>query len=92
MYAFLYVRYAVRQDQNLQLKGGVVAAFGLARGLAMAEMVLKEHLDNIFEAQTLAAAALLCGESVIIAAFAATALESGFQRGLVKPFGASGKD
>lgn len=33
-------RYAIRQDlQNLQLKGGVVAAFGLVRGSAQADML-----------------------------------------------------
>ncbi|MGF1491813.1 MAG: hypothetical protein ACFBSC_05030 [Microcoleaceae cyanobacterium] len=33
-------RYAVRSDQNFQLKSGVVAAFGLVRGLAEIESIL----------------------------------------------------
>lgn len=82
----------MRQDQNTQLKGGVVAAFGLARGSALAEAFLKTHSDAIFDVQTVAAAALLCGQSLIAIAFAAAALEAGFQRGFLSQFGASSAD
>ena len=80
-------RYAVRQDQSIQLKGGVVAAFGLARGAALAESVFKASSSSMPSVDTLAAAALLCGESMITIAFAATALEYAFQRQIIKPLG-----
>lgn len=80
-------RYAVRQDQNIQLKGGVVAAFGLARGGALAEGIIKAHSTTFPDVETTAAAALLCGQSVLAIAFAATALEQAFLRGALKPFG-----
>ncbi|DBB15201.1 hypothetical protein WJX82_004677 [Trebouxia sp. C0006] len=80
-------RYAIRQDlQNLQLKGGVVAAFGLVRGSAQADM-LQLSVGNPFTPQLLAQAALVAGESMLTFAFAAVALETAFQNGQLKPFG-----
>eukprot|EP01024_Parvocaulis_polyphysoides_P006620 TRINITY_DN11816_c3_g1_i2.p1 TRINITY_DN11816_c3_g1~~TRINITY_DN11816_c3_g1_i2.p1 ORF type:complete len:248 (-),score=35.88 TRINITY_DN11816_c3_g1_i2:294-1037(-) len=39
-------RYALRQDiNNVQLKGGVIAAFGLTRGLAAAQQVLFQNSE-----------------------------------------------
>lgn len=78
-------RYAVRQDTgNVQLKSGVLAAFGLARGLVLAEGVLR---DRDFSLETLGSAALCCGQSLIVLGFSALALDVAFQRQLVKPFG-----
>ena len=78
-------RYAVRDDLgNDQLKGGVVGAFGLARGLGSADVYL--HGSVAGELASWAEAALLAGESVLVFAFAAAALEAGFARELIAPF------
>ena len=78
-------RYAVRDDLgNDQLKGGVVGAFGLARGLGSADVYL--HGSDAGELASWAEAALLAGESVLVFAFAAAALEAGFARELIAPF------
>ncbi len=86
-------RYAVRQDiGNQQLKGGVVAAFGLVRGLGQAEEIVKAAQGTpagIFGIETLGAAAAASGESVIAIGFAAVAMEVAFQRGIVKLFGSA---
>ncbi|KAL0018824.1 hypothetical protein WJX77_002879 [Trebouxia sp. C0004] len=80
-------RYAIRQDlQNLQLKGGVVAAFGLVRGSAQADM-LQLSVGNPLTPQFLAQAALVAGESMLTFAFAAVALDAALQNGHLKPFG-----
>ncbi|KAL3158063.1 hypothetical protein ABBQ32_011672 [Trebouxia sp. C0010 RCD-2024] len=80
-------RYAVRQDlQNLQLKGGVVAAFGLVRGSAQADM-LQLSAGSPFGRDTLAQAAVVAGESMLTFGFAAVALELAFRNGKLKPFG-----
>ena len=78
-------RYAVRDDfGNDQLKGGVVGAFGLARGFGAADVYL--HGSDQYDFASWAEAALLAGESVLTFAFAAVALEAGFKQGLLKPF------
>ena len=78
-------RYAVRDDLgNDQLKGGVVGAFGLARGLGSADVYL--HGSDAGTFASWAEAALLAGESVLVFAFAAAALEAGFTRELIEPF------
>lgn len=80
-------RYAVRQDlQNLQLKGGVVAAFGLVRGSAQADM-LQLSAANPITQDLLAQAALVAGESMLTFAFAAVALELAFRNNQLQPFG-----
>ena len=80
-------RYAVRQDlNNLQLKGGVVAAFGLCRGLALAEGTFTASNQPPTVA-ALGGAAIAAGEAMLSVGFAAAALEVAFQRGLIKPFG-----
>ncbi|KAI3423914.1 hypothetical protein D9Q98_009748 [Chlorella vulgaris] len=87
-------RYAVRQDTtNVQLKAGVVAAFGLVRGLGQASSILTSDsagsvagLDLSLEA--VGTAGLVLGQCMLVAAFAATAVEVGMQQGLVKAFGA----
>ena len=86
-------RYAVRRDiGNDELKGGVVGAFGLARGLSAADVYLRAAaLTGEADFTAYAQAALLTGEGVLMYAFAAIALEQGFQRGFLKPFGEAGK-
>lgn len=82
-------RYAVRSDiANSQLKGGVVGAFGLVRGVAQAEIVLSTQglsMDSILTS------ALYAGESMIMFGFAAVALEKAFQSDNLKAFGTAGK-
>jgi len=86
-------RYAVRRDiGNDELKGGVVGAFGLARGLSAADVYLRAAaLSGESDFTAYAQAALLTGEGVLMYAFAAIALEQGFQRGFLKPFGEAGE-
>ena len=82
-------RYAVRRDLgNNELKGGVVGAFGLARGLSAADVYLRAaSLNGDADFATYAQAALLAGQGVLTYAFAALALEQAFARGILKPFG-----
>jgi len=86
-------RYAIRKDiSNQQLKGGVVAAFGLVRGLAQAEEIIRGAQSSgagMLGAETLGAAAIASGEGVISMGFATVALEVAFQRGIVKLFGSA---
>ena len=78
-------RYAVRDDfGNDQLKGGVVGAFGLTRGLGAADVFL--HGSDASALETWAQAALLVGEGVLVFAFAAVALEAGFKSGALRAF------
>ena len=78
-------RYAIRQDLgNTQLKSGVVGAFGLARGLALAEGIIR---DREISMESIALAALSCGQSLIVLGFATLSVELAFQRQFVKPFG-----
>lgn len=78
----------------------MVAAFGLVRGLGEASAVLapsgSSSADLVagldLSLPALGAAGLALGQCMLAAAFAATAVELGMQRGLVKPFGAAGGD
>lgn len=79
-------RYAVRQDvSNAHLKGGVVAAFGLVKAIGAADM-LQSMSPDAFSIGVLGNAALYAGQSMLTVAFAATALEAGFNNGFVKRF------
>jgi hypothetical protein len=98
--AFLFglvYRYALRQDlNNSQLKGGVVAAFGLVRGIGQASQIILVALNpsnpptgggsSAELVDTLGLAAAAMGESMLLFAFASVALEFAFQREWVKPF------
>ena len=70
-------------------QGGVVAAFGLVRGLAQAG----EILGSAGGAEDLAAgfplAALAMGQAMLTFGFASAALEFGFRQGYVRTFGAA---
>jgi hypothetical protein len=82
-------RYGVSADEsNPQLKGGAVAAFGLARGLALAADALSGGQE--WTPEVLAGAALLTGQSMLMFAFAALALETATARGALKRFGEAG--
>ena len=78
-------RYALRDDLgNRQLKGGVVGAFGLARGLGAADVYL--HGSDAGAVASWAEAALLAGEAVLTFALAGAALEVAFEKDVIKPF------
>jgi hypothetical protein len=81
-------RYVLATDKtNPHLKGGAVAAFGLTRGFPLATGVLGDFDSPTVEA--LASAALLTGQSVLMIAFAATALEFALTNDALKHFGES---
>lgn len=74
LFALTY-RYAIRQDQNPQLKTGVVLAFTLVRGLAQGE--LDKNLVPLL---------LTCGESLLLFGLTALIINFGMQRSYLKPF------
>ncbi|MFP4122005.1 hypothetical protein [Coleofasciculus sp.] len=75
-------RYAIRDDQNPQLKAGVVFAFGLVRGLAVIE-----GQPDITD--TVLVWGILVSESLIEFAIARFLLDWAIQRRWVKPFTSS---
>ena len=76
-------RYAIRDDQNPQLKAGVVLAFGLVRGLAVIE-----GQPDITD--TLWVWGILVIESLIEFAIARFTLDWAIHRRWIKPFSLSG--
>lgn len=81
MFALTY-RYAVRQDNNVQLNTGVVLAFTLVRGLAQVDA-------GSAIAQTFWPFLSACGESVVIFGLTALCLTFATQRQWLTPFGQS---
>ncbi len=71
-------RYAVRQDENSQLKTGVVLAFSLVRGLALVNVAAAVSLRGWPFAVAIA-------ESLLIFATAAVSLELAHQQKWIKP-------
>ncbi|MBD2114011.1 hypothetical protein H6F59_19485 [Nodosilinea sp. FACHB-141] len=71
-------RYAVRQDDNPQLKAGVVLAFSLVRGLALVSVAAAVSLQGWSFAVAIA-------ESLLIFATAAASLELARQQKWIKP-------
>jgi hypothetical protein len=82
--AFLFgvvYRYAVRGDAtNSQLKGGVVGAFGLTRGLSLAEGLLRGGWGG----EQVGTAAVGLGQSMLLFGFCAAALELGVRMNWVE--------
>jgi hypothetical protein len=72
-------RYAIRDDQNPQLKAGVVFAFGLVRGLAVIEG--QPDITDTFWVW-----GILVSESLIEFAIARFTLDWAIQRRWIKPF------
>jgi hypothetical protein len=72
-------RYAIRSDDNLQLKTGVVLAFGLVRGLTQLEI-------GANASGSILPFVVMAGESILWFAIAAIALNWAIQQGWVKPF------
>jgi hypothetical protein len=86
---------------TLLLQAGVVAAFGLVRGLGQATGILTAGAASSSSSSfagldlsqaALGSAGLALGQCMLAAAFAAMAVEAAFQRGLVLPFGAASAD
>lgn len=75
-------RYAIRDDQNPQLKAGVVLAFGLVRGLAVIEG--QPDITDTFWVW-----GILVIESLIEFAIARFTLDWAIQRHWIKPFTSS---
>ncbi len=82
--AFLFgvvYRYAVRGDAaNSQLKGGVVGAFGLTRGLSLAEGLLNAGWSG----EQVGTAAIGLGQSMLLFGFCAAAMELGVRMNWVE--------
>jgi hypothetical protein len=78
-------RYAVGTNpDNTDLKGGVVAAFGLVRAASAADVFQLLSPSGPFTAEVMGPAALYAGQSVLMFAFAATAIEVAFKQGLIQ--------
>lgn len=69
--------------QHVQTKGGVVAAFGLARGLGGVDVSVASA--PLLSVDVLGPAALFAGQSMLSAAFAALALDYALAAGWVAP-------
>ena len=81
MYRYVVAGY----PENPQLKGGAVAAFGLARGLGMAQVELTAAQE--WSLPLIASSALTVAQSMLMFAFAAAALEAATSAGAVKRIG-----
>ena len=79
LFALTY-RYAIRQDDNPQLRGGVVLAFTLVRGLAEVD-ASSAIAQNFWPFLT------ACGESFLLFGGCAIALNLAFAEQWLKPFG-----
>jgi len=73
-------RYIIRQDQNPHLKAGAVLAFGLVRGLAIADGKFREP-------SALLPLLVLGTESMLLFAGARVLLDWALLSGWIKPFG-----
>ena len=79
-------RYAVRENiDDFQLKGGVVGAFGLVRGVGQAEVFMDvASNNNELSFSSFAQAAAICGESVLVFLFAGLCVEAAMARDFVQ--------
>lgn len=76
-----------------QLRAGVVAAFGLARGIGAADALQSLAASEgkfPLALEVVGRGALAAGEGVLIAAFAAAAVEAAVRSGFVAPLGGGG--
>lgn len=75
----------MRQDAgNTQLKGGVVAAFGLVKAIGAADVLQAGAGGELLDPQLLGTAALYAAQSMLTIAFAATAMEAAFNGGALQ--------
>ena len=79
LFALVY-RYAVRQDQNIQLNAGVVTAFTLVRGLAQVDAgsAIAQHFWPFLAA---------CSESFLMFGLTALSLTFAMHHHWLEPFG-----
>jgi len=78
--------YRQTWSPNVHQRGGVVAAFGLTRGLAEGQLFLPSALAaGVPAGEAAAQAAALLGEAVLLFALAAAAMDSLLSRGLLAP-------
>lgn len=79
-------RYAVRQDaMNVQLRGGVVAAFGLVKALGAADVIqATADAGDALSVAVVGNSALYAAQCMLVFGFSAAALEAGFSIGWVK--------
>lgn len=70
--------------ENPHLRGGVIAAFGLVRTAAAADMLQLASADGPFTLDVIGSSALYAGQSTLMFAFAAAAIEAGFRQGLIR--------
>ncbi|MDX2244158.1 MAG: hypothetical protein NW224_26085 [Leptolyngbyaceae cyanobacterium bins.302] len=77
LFAVTY-RYIIRQDQNPHLRSGAVGAFGLVRGLALAEMTWQEASPWVLAVLLLESFALFGGIRMV--------LDWAFAQGWLQPF------
>eukprot|EP00955_Chlamydomonas_euryale_P044380 352869-Chlamydomonas_euryale.AAC.9 len=69
---------------NQQLRGGVVAAFGLVRAAAAADILQVSSPDGIITIEVIGSAALYAAQSMLMFGFSAAVVEYGFRQGLIK--------
>ena len=76
-----------------QLRAGVVAAFGLARGIGAGDALQSLAASQgsfPLSPEVVGRGALAAGEGVLVAAFAAAAMEAAVKAGFLAPLGGSG--
>ena len=88
--AFLFglvYRYVLRGEmQNVQLKSGVVAAFGLVRAIGQTSEYLATF-DDAMDMQSVGRLLTESVESIILFGFAAAAVEIAISRKILQPYG-----
>lgn len=79
-------RYIVRQDDNVHLKSGAIAAFGLVQGLGAVNQGIWRNQGPIFQFNYIWSYSLQCLESLLIFAIAGLCLDWVIKKGLIKSF------
>jgi hypothetical protein len=79
-------RYIVRQDDNVHLKSGAIAAFGLVQGLGAVNQGIWRNQGQIFQFNYIWSYSLQCLESLLIFAIAGLCLDWVIKKGLIKSF------
>jgi hypothetical protein len=79
-------RYIVRQDDNVHLKSGAIAAFGLVQGLGAVNQGIWRNQGPIFQFTYIWSYSVQCLESLLIFAIAGLCLDWMIKKGLIKSF------
>lgn len=82
-------RYAVRLDaNNVHLRNGVVGGFGLVRAAAGGDLLQSSSAYGPLDLESVVGpAALYAGQSMLLFAFSAVAVEFAFRQGWIRRFG-----